>query len=125
MRDLEYVEKMGAVEAATVDYSIYRQLDPAILMPRLVPAIKRLPMYSLLELYPLSTTLRSQFSTQEETQEERLYKMHNDARTEVVASKNPRDNKPDENLYPACQVFMGEVLQHLVCVLYDKIMMQP
>lgn len=93
-------------------------------MPRLVPTIKRLPIYSLLELYPLSTTLRSQFSTQEETQEEKLYKMHNDARTEIVASKNPRDNKPNENLYPACQVFLGEVLQHLVYILYNKIITQ-
>ncbi|KAJ4146915.1 hypothetical protein LMH87_001471 [Akanthomyces muscarius] len=39
--------------------------------------------------------------------------IHDTEKTEVVASKNPRDNKPDENLYPACQVFMGEVLQHL------------
>lgn len=125
MKDVEYVEKMAAAEPDKVNCSIYDELDPAILMPKLVPAMRRLPMYSLLELYPLSTTLENQLSMQQETQEERLLKKHNDARTEIVASKNSRHNKLDENLYPACQIFMRRVIEHLVCVLEDRTRMQP
>lgn len=117
LRDVPYVENMAPSEQQQTTEgcsTIFGQLDPEILLPSLVPAMKRLPMYSLLELYPLSATLHSQFlSTRHETQEERLYREHNDARTEVVASKIPQHDKPNEHLYPACQTFIKAVIEHL------------